>query len=178
MRAPRISRARRNNDNVRNEGDARGECRSAQWLAVASRALGDIERSISERLRRRRGFGCGEHQRWNTDTCAFAVSGTFAFAFAFAHSLTFSCALTDTRAFIINSVRRRRRKSPPGGPGKTYSVPSAAAIAAQNGDVIKISAGNYVGDVTTWSSSNLTICWEDARRFSPTARMRKARGCG
>jgi hypothetical protein len=44
------------------------------------------------------------------------------------------------------------------GPGKTYAVPSAAAAAAANGDVIKISAGDYVGDVTTWYANNLTIC--------------------
>jgi len=44
------------------------------------------------------------------------------------------------------------------GPGKTYSVPSAAAAVAQAGDVVKISAGDYRGDVTTWSANNLTIC--------------------
>jgi hypothetical protein len=44
------------------------------------------------------------------------------------------------------------------GPGKTYSMPSAAAAAAVNGDVVKISAGDYVGDVTTWYANNLTIC--------------------
>ena len=44
------------------------------------------------------------------------------------------------------------------GPGKQYDVPSAAASAAQSGDVIKISAGDYSGDVATWSASNLTIC--------------------
>ena len=44
------------------------------------------------------------------------------------------------------------------GPGKTYSVPSAASAAARSGDVIKISAGDYRGDVTTWNASNLTIC--------------------
>jgi hypothetical protein len=44
------------------------------------------------------------------------------------------------------------------GPGKAYSVPSAAANAAQSGDVIRIAAGDYRGDVATWSDSNLTIC--------------------
>jgi hypothetical protein len=44
------------------------------------------------------------------------------------------------------------------GPGKTYAQPSAAAAAAVNGDVIKISAGDYRGDVTTWYANNLTIC--------------------
>jgi hypothetical protein len=44
------------------------------------------------------------------------------------------------------------------GPGKSYLVPSAAAAVAQSGDVIKISAGDYRGDVTTWSANNLTIC--------------------
>jgi hypothetical protein len=44
------------------------------------------------------------------------------------------------------------------GPGQTYTTPSAAAAAAQSGDVIKISAGDYRGDVATWSANNLTIC--------------------
>jgi hypothetical protein len=44
------------------------------------------------------------------------------------------------------------------GPGKTYAKPSAAAAAARAGNVIKISAGDYRGDVATWSASNLTIC--------------------
>jgi hypothetical protein len=44
------------------------------------------------------------------------------------------------------------------GAGKAYAKPSAAAAATVNGDVIKISAANYLGDVTTWSANNLTIC--------------------
>jgi hypothetical protein len=44
------------------------------------------------------------------------------------------------------------------GPGQLYTTPSAAAAAAQSGDVIKISAGDYRGDVATWSANNLTIC--------------------
>jgi hypothetical protein len=44
------------------------------------------------------------------------------------------------------------------GPGKSYALPSAAAAVAQSGDVIKISAGDYRGDVATWSASNLKIC--------------------
>lgn len=44
------------------------------------------------------------------------------------------------------------------GPGKSYAVPSAAAVVAQSGDVIKISAGDYRGDVATWSANSLTIC--------------------
>ncbi len=44
------------------------------------------------------------------------------------------------------------------GAGKTYSVPSAAAAAARSGDVIKITAGDYRGDVASWNASNLTIC--------------------
>jgi hypothetical protein len=49
------------------------------------------------------------------------------------------------------------------GPGKTYAVPSAAAAVAQTGDVIKIAAGDYSGDVATWSASNLTICGTGGR---------------
>ena len=44
------------------------------------------------------------------------------------------------------------------GPGKTYAVPSAAAAVAQAGDVIRIAAGEYRGDVAFWSAPNLTIC--------------------
>jgi hypothetical protein len=44
------------------------------------------------------------------------------------------------------------------GAGKSFALPSAAAAVAQSGDVIKITAGDYRGDVATWSSSNLTIC--------------------
>ncbi|MDP3835528.1 MAG: right-handed parallel beta-helix repeat-containing protein [Hydrogenophaga sp.] len=44
------------------------------------------------------------------------------------------------------------------GAGKAYSVPSAAAAVAQSGDVIKITAGDYRGDVASWSASNVTIC--------------------
>ena len=44
------------------------------------------------------------------------------------------------------------------GPGKTYATPSAAAAVAQAGDVIRIAAGAYRGDVTAWNASNLTIC--------------------
>jgi hypothetical protein len=49
------------------------------------------------------------------------------------------------------------------GPGKAYAVPSAAAAIAQSGDVIKIDAGSYSGDVATWRASNLTICGADGR---------------
>lgn len=49
------------------------------------------------------------------------------------------------------------------GPGKTYTAPSAAAAVAQSGDVIKIAAGSYQGDVANWSASNLTICGDGGR---------------
>ena len=44
------------------------------------------------------------------------------------------------------------------GPGKQYATIRAAAAAAQNGDTIHISAGEYRGDVATWDANNLTIC--------------------
>jgi len=44
------------------------------------------------------------------------------------------------------------------GTGKSYAQPSAAAAVAQSGDVVKIAAGDYRGDVATWSANNLTIC--------------------
>ncbi len=44
------------------------------------------------------------------------------------------------------------------GAGQTYSVPSAAAAMARDGDVIRIAAADYRGDVATWRHNNLTIC--------------------
>lgn len=44
------------------------------------------------------------------------------------------------------------------GPGKQYAKPSAAAAAARAGNVIKIQAGQYRGDVAYWGANNLTIC--------------------
>jgi hypothetical protein len=49
------------------------------------------------------------------------------------------------------------------GPGRTYARPSAAAAAAQPGDVIRIAHGDYRGDVATWTDDNLTICGEGGR---------------
>lgn len=49
------------------------------------------------------------------------------------------------------------------GPGKTYTTVAAAAAAAVNGDVVVISAGDYVGDVASWPQSNLTICGAGGR---------------
>ncbi len=44
------------------------------------------------------------------------------------------------------------------GPGKTYAAPCAAIAAASTGDTIEIdAAGNYDGDVCSWSTSGLTI---------------------
>jgi hypothetical protein len=43
------------------------------------------------------------------------------------------------------------------GPGRTYTVPSAAAAVAGNGDIIEIDAGEYVGDVAFWTADDLTI---------------------
>ena len=44
------------------------------------------------------------------------------------------------------------------GPAKQYATIRAAAAAAQNGDTIQITAGDYRADVATWYASNLTIC--------------------
>lgn len=43
------------------------------------------------------------------------------------------------------------------GPGRAYSVPSQAALAAQDGDTIEIDAGTYPNDWATWKANNLTI---------------------
>jgi hypothetical protein len=43
------------------------------------------------------------------------------------------------------------------GANKPYKTVRAAALAAQNGDVVLIDAGVYSGDVTSWNASNLTV---------------------
>jgi hypothetical protein len=49
------------------------------------------------------------------------------------------------------------------GPGQALAAPSAAAAVAQDGDVVRIAAGDYRGDVATWKASRLTICGEGGR---------------
>lgn len=44
------------------------------------------------------------------------------------------------------------------GSGKEYATPSAAAVAVRSGDVVKIMAGDFRGDVATWTADRLTIC--------------------
>jgi hypothetical protein len=44
------------------------------------------------------------------------------------------------------------------GPGQTYATVRAAASAAQSGDTVHITAGDYRGDVATWRANSLTIC--------------------
>lgn len=43
------------------------------------------------------------------------------------------------------------------GPTEAIKLPSQAAAIAHNGDLIKIDAGTYKGDVAIWKTSNLTI---------------------
>ena len=43
------------------------------------------------------------------------------------------------------------------GADKPFKTVRAAALAAQNGDVVLIDAGVYSGDVTSWNASNLTV---------------------
>ncbi|MGH7495714.1 MAG: T9SS type A sorting domain-containing protein [bacterium] len=43
------------------------------------------------------------------------------------------------------------------GPGRLYTVPSAAALIAKDSDVIEIDAGNYGGDVAIWRANNLVL---------------------
>lgn len=44
------------------------------------------------------------------------------------------------------------------GSGEPYPVPSAAAAVAQAGDVVRIKAGDYRGDVAVWQADSLTLC--------------------
>ena len=43
------------------------------------------------------------------------------------------------------------------GPQQEYKTPSAAAVAAQDGDTVEIDAGEYPGDVAVWTANRLTI---------------------
>lgn len=43
------------------------------------------------------------------------------------------------------------------GPTRTLSAPSAAAAVARDGDRVEIDAGDYVGDVATWTQDDLTL---------------------
>lgn len=49
------------------------------------------------------------------------------------------------------------------GPGKAYATPSAAAQVAREGDMVRIAAGEYRGDVATWTANRLTICGDGGR---------------
>jgi hypothetical protein len=49
------------------------------------------------------------------------------------------------------------------GPGRAFSMPSAAAAAARQGDVIRIAPGTYE-DCAVWSANGLVIEGEDAER--------------
>lgn len=43
------------------------------------------------------------------------------------------------------------------GPGKPFAMPSAAAAAAQSGDIIEIDAGTYDSDAAAWGGNRLTL---------------------
>lgn len=43
------------------------------------------------------------------------------------------------------------------GPGQAYSTIRAASLAAKDGDIVEIQAGQYVGDVAVWLQTRLTI---------------------
>jgi len=43
------------------------------------------------------------------------------------------------------------------GPGRAYATPSAAAAAANDGDVIEIDNGDYLDDVVVWRNNNLVL---------------------
>lgn len=43
------------------------------------------------------------------------------------------------------------------GPGRTLATPSAAAAVARDGDTVRIDAGDYLGDVATWTQDDLTL---------------------
>ena len=43
------------------------------------------------------------------------------------------------------------------GASRIYKVPSAAAVAAQDNDIVEIDSGDYPGDVALWTANGLTI---------------------
>jgi hypothetical protein len=49
------------------------------------------------------------------------------------------------------------------GPGRHLETPSAAAEVAGDGDTVLIDAGDYVGDVATWTQDDLTLRGVDGR---------------
>lgn len=49
------------------------------------------------------------------------------------------------------------------GPGQALTTPGAAARVARAGDVVRIAAGDYRGDVATWTVAGLTICGSGGR---------------
>jgi hypothetical protein len=74
----------------------------------------------------------------------------------------------EIETFIVNGCGRTVCDEASGrvlnvGAGKTYATPSAAAAVAQDGDIVKVSAGDYSGDYATWNANNLTICGEGGR---------------
>jgi hypothetical protein len=62
-------------------------------------------------------------------------------------------ALTVALAAVPMSAASRTLEV---GPGKEFTLPSQAAVAARDGDIVRIGPGNYV-DCAIWSQNNLTI---------------------
>jgi hypothetical protein len=82
-------------------------------------------------------------------------------AVAVVAALTAVCALGQTPAratSAANACDGATGRVLRVGPGQMLATPSAAAAAAQAGDVIQIAAGDYRGDVATWRANSLTIC--------------------
>lgn len=63
------------------------------------------------------------------------------------------------RIRIEDEMSGRRRLQV--GSGAEYPTPSAAAAAAQSGDMIEIAAGTYRGDVAVWHQNDLLICGDE-----------------
>lgn len=64
------------------------------------------------------------------------------------------------------------------GPTRTYKKPSEAAAASIDGDIIEIDAGVYLGDVCTWSRSNLVLRGVGSGRAHLNANGANAQGKG
>jgi hypothetical protein len=90
-----------------------------------------------------------QRRRDRQNRLPFSISPVLQSSLALA-LLAGSCAAAPLSGGKLASVLRV-------GPGRSLTIPSAAARVAKDGDVIEIDAGTYDGDVAVWRRNNLTI---------------------
>lgn len=89
----------------------------------------------------------------------------------------FSVDTTASESVTTYEVSSRARTLQVG-PTRTYKKPSEAAAASIDGDVIEIDAGVYLGDVCTWTRSNLILRGVGSGRAHLNANGANAQGKG